>query len=107
MSNQNANGRSINEDTPVKSTLGRTIVAIGLIVSFVFSVGMGYANLTGRVEDVEAGKLDRSEYERRSAVDSVNQRNMFIKVKEMDYKIDKLLEKENIRVPKNNTAEEE
>jgi hypothetical protein len=52
--------RSIDEHTPVKSTLGRTIAILsGLCIASV-AAGIGYARLHGRIETIDA-KLEAHE----------------------------------------------
>lgn len=83
----------------------KTIVAILItVITYSVTFGVFYANMNSSIE----GKADRGEFEKYKAVDSVNTVNIFKSLediknenKNMNDKFDKLLEKNNIRVPRN------
>lgn len=78
------------------STSIKVVTAV-LITLIVWSVtgGIFYANLQNDIQ----GKAEKSEFEKYKAIDSVNTRNIFIKLDKIEDKFDKLLENNNIKIP--------
>jgi len=85
------------EEKKVTSTFKTAVIVLSAIIINVFAGGMFYANLENDIE----GKADRGDFEKYKAIDSVNDRNIFMKLDKMEDKFDRLLEKNNITVPKN------
>lgn len=95
---QPENNNAVNIEERKVSTSVKIIIGV-LVTLIIWSVsgGIFYANLQNDID----GKADKGEFEKFKAIDSVNTRNIFIKLDKIEEKFDRLIENNNsIKIPK-------